>query len=552
MNFYTRKKIIHKIFLLLFVSLGFNAFGQNAVLVREAVQDSSEYFGNLKNVNDELFYTGGEIRPPHGVGGFCGNGGPRDFREAHIYKYDAKQDESKKLFHHDLENNYRHSSLQQLDSSEFYHRRIFVPLSDTSGIFIRYASHTANYWFKRGNDYEKVILPDKTSMWYQYKWFDGKLLIKGRDSLAGNRTWLYIDASDFQLKPLLNDTLIYNPNICYIGSEHIVFSGTSQEYNNAYYLFISDKKGTVHRFSSFPLEVIKPKFLGTFKGKVMYTLIGKKIEGQCIDKRFTNTELWEYDIKKNTSKRIHEFENAVSIFSAYEANGDLYFGHRYDGKNRIYKLSEGDITQNDKSHTLDDTYGYLHQFNNRKYFIGVDNEGVKRLYTLNKKDKINLVSSKYIHVNSIRIIGDRLIFVTNENADKHCLRFYQIIEGSNKIEQITDVCLAHNYKRQRYLIFTVGENVYFAFRYYVETENSEGVASYSYPYKKRTPPQIDLFRLEGSELKLVKADIKSIRNVPGPLDFIDMTIIKDDLYIVSRANKKDRFNQLWKITNDSD
>lgn len=551
MNFYTRKKIIHKIVLLLFVLIGLNAFGQNAVLVREAVQDSSEYFGNLKNVNDELFYTGGEIRAPRGVGGFCGNGGPRDFREAHVYKYNAEQDESKKLFHHDLENTYRHSSMQQLDSSEFYHRRIFVPLSDTSGIFIRYASHTANYWFKKGDDYEKVILPKKTSMWYQYKWFDGKLLIKGRDSLAGNRTWLYIDASDFQLKPLLNDTSIYNPNICYIDTDHIVFSGTSKEYGNDYYLFISDRKGTVHRFISFPLEVIKPKFLGTFEGKIMYTLIGRKIEGNFVDKRFSNTELWEYDIENNTSKRIHEFENAASIFSAYEANDDLYFQYRYNEKSEIYKLSEGDITKNDKSHTLESTYGYLHQLNNKRYFMGIDNDGIKRLYTLNKRDKINLVS-KYTHVNDIRVIGDRLIFVTNENADKNCLRFYQITEGSDKIEQITDVCLAHNFKRQRYLIFTAGRSIYFAFRCYVETDNSKRTAIYSpYPYKKYEAPQIDLFRLEGSELKLIKADIKSIRNVPGPLDFVDMTIIKNDLYIVSRTSKNVPFNQLWKITNDT-
>ena len=549
MNFYTHKKIIHKVVLLLFVLIGLNTFGQNAVLVREAVQDSSEYFGNLKNVNDALFYTGGAIRPPRNVG-FCGNGGPRDFRELHVYKYDAKQDESKKLFHHDLENFYASRGMQKLDSSMLYHRRIFVPLSDTSGVFIRYASHTANYWFKRGDDYEKVILPKKTSMWYQYKWFDGKLLIKGRDSLAGNRTWLYIDASDFQLKPLLNDTSIYNPNICYIDTDHIVFSGTSEEYGNDYYLFISDKKGTVRRFISFPLETIKPKFLGTFKGKIMYTLIGRKIEGDFVDKQFSNTQLWEYDIDKNTSKKVHEFENAARIFSAHETNDDLYFGHRYNEKNTIYKLSEGDITKNDKSHTLECTYGYLHQFNNKRYFMGIDNDGIKRLYTLNKRDKINLVS-KYTHVNDIRVIGDRLIFVTNENADKDCLRFYQIMEGSDKIEQITDVCLAYNYKRQRYLIFTVGENIYFAFRYYTKTKDEISRLNSLQPYRKREPPQIDLFRLEGAKLKLVKADIKSIRNVPGPLDFVDMTIIKNDLYIVSRANKKDRFNQLWKITNET-
>ena len=565
MNFYTRKKIIHKIFLLLFVSLGFNAFGQNAVLVREAVQDSSEYFGNLKNVNDELFYTGGEIRPPRNVG-FCGNGGPRDFREAHIYKYDAKQDESKKLFHHDLENFYASRRMQKLDSSMLYNRRIFIPFSDSSGVFLQHSTRAIDYWVKSGDNYERVILPDGRKMSHNYDWFEGKLLVNVTDPSFAEKLW-YIDAANgFQIKPFLNDTLTYGAKIVDIYNEHIIFGGFSYKYDSDFALFVLGKNGTINQLGSYPWGTTMPKYIGVFKGKVMFTLTGRGFKGNYTEKHFISTELWEYDIQSNISKKVYDFGEYGSVASAYEYNNDLYFTFGKlvldSWEQKMYKLSKGNVIKNDKPSTLNDMNSYpeLTDFNNEKYFIGADNEDVKRLYTINKNNRIKPISKKYPHVRRFHMIGNRLIFTTNENVDENCLKFYQITEGSGKIEQITDICLVSNYRDyQRYKIFMVGNDVYFAFRYDTEpkrekyqTTETGDILAYADPYyEKRELPQIDLFRLEGSKLKLVKADIKSVKFYLMHEDFIDMAIIKDDLYIVSRANKKDPFNQLWKITNET-
>jgi len=552
MIFYTHKKIIHKIVLLLFVFIGFNAFGQNAVLVREAVQDSSEYFGNLKNVNDALFYTGGAIRPPRN---FRAHTVPRDFyREAHVYKYDVEQDDSQKLFQHDLENGYKPPERQKLDSCRLYNYRIFIPFSDTSGVFIQHLDYATDYWVKKRDDYERIVLPHKKSIWHKHRWFDGKLLIGGRDPLVPTRMW-YIDTSDFQLKSFLNDTLTYGAGICGVYDEYIIFTGFSRRHDGSDLgLFITDKNGTINRLGSYPWGTTSPKYVGVFKGKIMYTLASKDSKGN-----YDNTELWEYDIGSSTSRKVYEFDRYGIVYSAYEFDDDLYFtfGLR---EQKMYKLSEGDITKNDESGILNYIFSYpkLTNFNNKKYFIGIDNEDVRRLYTIDKTDKIKLVSKEHSPVRYFHIIGNRLIFTTNENADEDCLRFYQIIEGSDKIEQITDVCLANNYDDyKRYKSFTVGNSIYVAFRYdtepkkerYQKTETGDVIVD-PFHYEKRELPQIDLFRLEDSELKLVKADIKSVKYYLVYRDFVDMAIINDELYVVSRANKKDSFNQLWKITNE--
>lgn len=555
MNLYTRKKIIHKIVLLLFVLIGLNAFGQNAVLVREAVQDSSEYFGNLKNVNDDLFYTGGKTKPPQKFY-YCGsNVRPADYREAHVYKYDIKQDESGKLFHHDFENAHGPCEMRRPDSSMIYHNRTFFPFSDTSGVFVNdYGTKTSNYWIKNGDNYKEIVLPGKNigSMFYKHTWFDGKLLVSGSDSLVGTKLW-YVDTSGFQLKLLLSDTLTYSAGICDFYDEHIIFEGFSRAYDDDFGLFVADKKGTIRRLGSYPLATVKPYYVGIFKGKIMYTLTGRGFKNNYKNEYFTNTVLWEYDIENNTSKKIYDFGKYGLVYSAYEHNDDLYFtfGNK---EHKMYKLSEGDISKNDKSGTLKHIpyYPLLIDFNNKKYFIGIDNEEVRRLYTLNKKDKIKLIDDEYSHIKRIHRVEDRLIFIIKENDHENCLKFYQIKKGSNEIEHITDECLTGKYYDYLcYRIFTVRNDIYVVFRYDLKAENETDKIDYSLSYEERQPIRIDLFRLEGAKLKLIKSDIRPIRNTSNLTGFIDMTIIKDDLYIVSRANKKDSFNQLWKITNDT-
>lgn len=504
-------------FLLLFVAVTNFVFSQKATLVYDCQEDSNDYLSELRDINGRLFFVSGKIRNPKGVA-FCGNGGPRIFKEGHIFEYDFEERKAKKHFHHYLENDFAQAKDAIIDSSKIVTRHTFFALSDGAGVFLPH-SGDSSCWLKINDDFVRKTLPTGHSISDYYpERVNGKLMVQGKIADNSGKIWAF-DTINYELQNVIEDTFLLKRHNYQFLDDKVIFHAYAKLYGKDNGLYLEKTPGEIIKISKFPTASVFATFQAFYQDKIIYRITHRGKIGSYTNTDFNNTELWSYNIEKDTSERIFDFGKYCLTYAATTFNNNLYltFGK---GEYRLFQLGLGDITEkNDSSGRLKSVKPKFTPFNEKLYFVGLDSNAVENLYSLDKQNNIKVVRSNFSDIKIIKVLGDKLFFRASIFGTD--VNIFSISGETERIRQYSHFNLE---KKVNINPVEIGGNIFWFIRQNNETD-------------------LYLTTNQKIEMKLI------LRNIAHSNQHQEKNyFIKDNkLFVLAASIDSEWANQIWKI-----
>lgn len=513
-----KKQVILKITVLLLCFTATDClFSQNAKLVYDCKQNDNDYVANLCDINGRLFFVSGKFRNPKGIG-FCGHIAPRKFMERHVYEYDFAADKAEKIFHHNLENDFARPGQAVLDSSEILNKHTYFALTDEAGVFLP-QSRDSSYWLLQDNDFTKKDLPTGQLIndYYPRK-INGKWKVQGKIGDNSGHLWTF-DTVNFNLQKAVRDTFLLQRHNYNYWEDKVIFHAYAKLYGKDNGLYLEKTPGEIIKISRFPTASVFANYQTIFRDKIIYRVTHRGVPGSYSNTDFNNTELWSYDVEKDTSERIWDFEKYCLTYSATVFNDNLYLTYGV-GAYRLFQLGVGDITEKyAASENLQSVAPYLYPFNDKLYFIGKDSSQTTRLYVLDKENNIRCVNNMYRNVKIVETTDDRLYFLSAYFDDNRFL--FSISAKTGSIEQHS---FFKNAEEVRFDPLIIDDKTY----WFVSQNNRTNLYVTS---------------ADKPRMELVLKDIAYQKSYKEKTYFI-----KDEkLYVLAASIDSESLNQIWKI-----